>query len=369
MKLLFVTHTLRGGGAERVMATIASELARRDHNVHVLTLQDKPDFYPIDDKIVRRRLNIATRVSSPLGYVRAHRLRVRAIREVVRKIQPDVIVSFMDRVNVFVVPASEGRRVIVSERNNPSLSTSSFLIRLLRRIYYPKAFRVVCLSKGVCQALDWLPEEKKQVIYNPLMISPDSSFQRTTEFNFRPDRRYLISVGRLTEQKGFNTLIRAFAGIAKDAQAWDLVIFGEGHLRRVLTDMIREQGLEGRAFLPGVTKHIEAAFSRADLFVLSSVYEGFGNVIVEAMAHGCPVIVSDCNYGPAEIVSDGVTGLLVPVGDPSRLSAAMMRMIMDPDFRHTLGKQGKRSVGRFSLDRITDQWETLLSQAASHYRP
>lgn len=172
----------------------------------------------------------------------------------------------------------------------------------------------------------------------------------------------MLGVGRLHEQKGFADLISAFVKALGDRQDWDLFLVGEGELRPELERLARESGAGDRIHLPGRTGDIAPWYSRADLFVLSSLTEGFPNVLLEAMASGTAVISTNCDFGPADIIRDGVDGCLVPVGDVDALAACVRALADDPSKRVRLGLRAAEVLARFDVSVITATWEHMLEQ-------
>jgi glycosyltransferase involved in cell wall biosynthesis len=172
-------------------------------------------------------------------------------------------------------------------------------------------------------------------------------------------------MGRLGKEKGFDLLIRAFAAIAGEHPRWDVTIFGEGPERGALAGEIERSGVAGRVSLPGRTTDTEGVLRGADLFVLPSRYEGFPNALCEAMACGLPVVAFDCRSGPATIVRDGVDGVLVPAENVDALSAAMARLIADPEGRRRMGARAAEVSDRFSVERIASLWGRILIDGAA----
>jgi len=174
-------------------------------------------------------------------------------------------------------------------------------------------------------------------------------------------RHRAIAMGRLVPQKGFDLLIEAFASLAATHPAWDLVIWGEGPERPALEALVGHYGLEGRVSLPGFSHQVAEEYATAELFVLSSRYEGFALVLLEAMASGLPCVAFDCPSGPGELIDDEVNGILVPVGDVGGLADAMNRLMGAPAERDRFGRTAVAVRDQFSAARIMSEWDALLA--------
>jgi glycosyltransferase involved in cell wall biosynthesis len=189
----------------------------------------------------------------------------------------------------------------------------------------------------------------------------------------RPDtlerRNTAVAVGRLGREKGFDLLLEAYARSGLPKAGWQLVILGDGPERDMLQRRIEQLGLQGSVLMPGVVKNPEQWLQHAELFVLSSRFEGFPNALLEAMQCGLPVAAFDCPSGPGEIVRHEQTGLLVPAGDVDALAAAITRLANDADLRQRLGSAAAIDVAsRFSLQQIASMWEALLVGVAGRTR-
>src|SRR5690554_4926274 len=247
-----------------------------------------------------------------------------------RREQPKAVLSTMNHTNLVVLWAKLISRVqskvTVRVCNNLSLSTMNSkefrgrLLPFLIRCFYPWADMIVTISKGIAKDLiekTGLTPDRVQVIYNPVVTR--EVFEKAKEnishpwfIKNRPS--VILGAGRLSKQKDFPTLIRACA-LANQEIPVRLIILGEGKERPALERLVNELGLESIVSLPGFVDNPYTYMDKADLFVLSSRWEGFGNVLVEAMSVGTPVVSTDCPSGPREILEEGKWGKLVPVGD------------------------------------------------------
>jgi glycosyltransferase involved in cell wall biosynthesis len=179
------------------------------------------------------------------------------------------------------------------------------------------------------------------------------------------DAPVVVAAGRLTGQKGFDLLIRAFAPLAAEFPDWTLRIHGDGPLRRALQEQVLELGLAGRVLLMGPTRHMGEALADGSVFAFSSRFEGFGMVLVEAMSKGLPVVSFDCPHGPAEIVHHGRDGLLVPAEDVGAFTAALRELLADPEKRRTMGAAALETAAAYAPDAIGARWRALLEDLAA----
>jgi len=253
--------------------------------------------------------------------------------------------------------------VVVTEHSDSRRRPPPGIWERLRRASYGRAARLVSVSPGVDAYFRWLPEGRRAVIPNPLCLAElRSPVGEAPWFGWQ---RTALGAGRLETEKGFDLLIRAFAGLAADFPEWGLMICGEGSQRSDLESLVTRLGLGGRVRLPGTRQHFFATLNKADLFVLPSRHEGFGNALVEAMGCGLPAIATDCWSEPPGIVRHGEDGLLVPPDDVDTLAAAMAELMADPEKRRRLGQRAKAAAERFDLDRVMVSWDELLDAVIS----
>jgi glycosyltransferase involved in cell wall biosynthesis len=179
------------------------------------------------------------------------------------------------------------------------------------------------------------------------------------------DSPVVVAAGRLTGQKGFDLLIQAFALVLREEPAWKLRIYGDGSARGELERLIASLGVGSSVSLMGTTTDIGSAMASASVYALSSRFEGFGMVIVEAMSKGLPVVSFNCPRGPAEIISDGVDGLLVPNGDVEAFAAALLQVIRSPSLRRRLGAAGVEKARSFESGPVGERWDALLDSLVS----
>jgi glycosyltransferase involved in cell wall biosynthesis len=361
MRIALIISALGAGGAERVIVTLANVWAARGWRVALITFEPPgtTPYYRVDPRVALRQLGVPSVGRPPWRAILQGLRRLRALRLALRAADPDIAISFLAKINVLTMLASRGLGfpVVVSERNNPERQRFRGTWSSLRQQLYGTAWCVVTPSRGVLQSFPARIRARGRVIHNPVELTPAATPRRGAA--------RLVAVGRLVHQKGFDLLLRAFARIAPAHPAWTLTIWGEGEQRAALEALRAHLGLADRVRLPGITERPGQWVEDADIFVLSSRFEGFPNVITEAMAAGLPVIAFDCPWGTDEIVRNREDGLLVPPEDVHALAEAMRRLIGDPELRRRLGEAGARNVRRFGKEAIVAQWDALIRAATA----
>jgi len=358
-RLVCVIASLGAGGAERVMATLVGEWTR-DRHVIVLTFDDGavPPFHALPPTVHHRPLALAGGSGGLLRAVRANWHRVWRLRDAIRSVSPDIVLSFGDQVNVVTLLACRGLRVpvIVSERVDPRLYDPGRAWRALRRLTYPAAAAVVVQTERTraYAAARW--KAPLVVIPNPVLRGPGADL---------PSEPLIVGMGRLVPQKGFDVLVRAFADAAPRLPGWRLLIAGEGPARESLQALTDELGIADRVALPGVVRDNYGLLRRASIFVLASRFEGFPNALAEAMASGRAVVATDCPTGPRELTRDGTAGMLIPVDNVAAMSEALRRLGHDGDLRHRLGEAAEAAVAPYTLDEVLAKWQELFRRVTS----
>lgn len=357
---LFIS-SLGAGGAERAMSELASFLAGAGWHVTLATLTDpaQADRYPLHANVQRVHLGNPAPSRGLVGKLRANLRRIRALRYALRKARPDVMVSFMEATNVLAVLAARplGLPVVVAERTDPSrhLPSVPAMWRWGRRRYYRHARAVVAQTRG---AADWLTAEcgcGVDVIPNALRPLPEPRAPRASWF---------VSAGRLEPVKGYDVVLSAFARVSAELPDWRLVIAGEGRLDEPLRRLAVELGVADCVDWLGHRDDVERVLERAAVVTLASRYEGFPNVLLEALGMGAAVIATDCRSGPAEMIVDGKNGLLVPVDDVEAMAAGMSRLAADAALRERLGAQALSVRSTYAQAAVMRRWTTLLETAA-----
>jgi glycosyltransferase involved in cell wall biosynthesis len=343
------------------MSYLVSHLAN-GHEVTLLRL-DAPDvapFWPLPssvrsigiDKLGGRGLTRLARVAS----------RPWCIRQQVRAQSPDVVMSFMDTMNVAALASCLRLDVpvVVSERNDPALHRIGRAKEVLRDRAYQLAHAVVVQTERIAHYFEPRLKAKLRIIPNPVPQYPSSA---------RPDqpdadgRLRIIAVGRLEPHKGFDDLIRAFADIAEANPDWDLRILGEGPQRAQLEDVIRSRRMNGRVQMPGVVRDVAEELGAAHLMAFPSRYEGFPNGLAEGLALGLPAIGLRDVSGVEELIVDGKTGFLMG-DDQAALAGALSALMQSATTRRQFGEAARDHVRQWAPNRVFLMWEGLLREAA-----
>ena len=372
MKLLIYLYSLNGGGAERVSVNLANYWAAQGWAVTIATIESTSgDFYQVDPRVERIGFCLDGESGNLLHALAGNVARIRALRKLILQTRPDAVLSMMTESNVLLSLACRGLpqvRAIGSERSYPGHVSLNPIWSLLRRIHYGGLHAVVAqTSECAAWILQHTRARQAPVIPNsaawPL---PEQSPVVTPDEACRPGRRILLGAGRLIEGKNFAVLIEVFARMAARHPDWDLVILGKGPLHDDLRRQAEAAGLGGRVFLPGLVGNPGDWYARADLYVMTSRLEGFPNTLVEALAHGVPVVSYDCDTGPRDIIRHGTDGLLIPMDDEQALHDALNDVMRDRALRRKLAARAGEARERFSIERVAGMWESLFMQDVPH---
>ena len=368
MRLLIFIYSMSGGGAERVTANLANHWATKGWDVTVVTLSPRSsDFYELHPAIKRIALELASESSGVLAGLWQNKHRVSALRRVLRQIQPDIALGMMTTANVLLALAAwklSMVRTIGAERNYPPQLPLGYLWEKLR--YYTYRLLNVVTAQTV-EGKHWIENHTHAQIVKvvPNAVTwplPGQEPRISPSALHHSERKLLLSVGRLQAQKGFDWLIEAFSNLTDKHSDWDLVILGEGSLSATLEKQVKELHLEHRIYLHGRAGNMGEWYESADLYVMSSRFEGFPNTLAEAMAYGLAAVSFDCNTGPRDIIRHELDGLLVPPGNVHELTAALDRLMSDDLTRQRFAERAVEVRERFSMERIAGMWEKLFEE-------
>jgi len=368
MRLLIFIFSMGSGGAERVSANLANYWATKGWDITIVTLsQQSLDFYELHPAVKRIALELTSESANALTGLWQNICRVIALRRMLRQIKPDIALGMMTTANVLLALAAWGLpnlRTIGAEHNHPPQLPIGYIWETLRHHTYGLLNAVTALSS---EGKDWIKTNTnaRNVSLIPNAVTWPLSGQEpriSPNALYQSERRFLLAVGRLEAQKGFDWLIEAFANLADEHPDWDLVILGEGSLRQMLEETVRKSDLEHRIFLPGRAGNMAEWFESADLYVMSSRFEGFPMTLVEAMAHGLAAVSFDCDTGPRDIIRHELNGLLVPPEDVTELTAALDRLMSDALTRQRFAERAVEVRERFSMEKVAGMWEKLFEE-------
>lgn len=329
----FFIPTLHGGGAEKVVINLLKGMLNKDVSLDLVVANKEGPYsnqVPKQVRVVNLESHRVVKALIPLS-------------KYLRENQPCTLISHMSHANTIAVLAKmlaqEKTRLVLVEHNTLSADKSKLIrakfVPVLMKLLYPLADEIVAVSQATARDLEselGFKTGKVKTIYNPVVDSR-LTFQANESFNHpwfqEGSPPVFLAVGRLTQQKDFVTLIKAFS-ILRAKKVARLMILGEGELRDELENLIKKLGISKDVAIPGFVKNPYIYMKNASAFVMSSRWEGLGNVLIEAMACGCPVISTDCPHGPREILAAGKYGILVPVEDVFTLSYAMLKVLETP---------------------------------------
>lgn len=374
LSVLFVTTVLGGGGAEKHLLRVANHLDRERFRVSLALVKPEGEFEPaLSPDVKKFYLNPKRDGSTTVRSLQS----VGPLRRLVERERPGLVFSVIDLVNLVSVYAARGveprPKVVLGVQTPPSIAygswhpVSKLILSLMPRMY-PSADAVVALSKGVAEDLDALvPRTRGRVTVIPNAgVEPDvrEMARASLSADERPGGPLVVACGRLKPLKGFAHLIDALAEVRKTVPA-HLWIVGEGEQRGELERKVERLGLKHCVRLLGFHENPYRYMAAADVFVLSSLFEGFGNVIVEAMACGAPVVATDCPYGPREIIRDGENGLLVEPSSAASLARGILRVLTDEELKRRLAANGFERARDFEAESIAGEYGELFLRIAN----
>lgn len=362
MKLLYITNGINGsGGLERVLSIKASFLAEKyGYEVVILCLNNghKDPFYTFSDKIKMLSIDVC---GNPLHYVRAY---TKGIKNIVESINPNIISVCDDGLKGFFVPKIISCKLpIIYERHvskeiemNDSFSFwKKLAIKLKWHLmeFLAKSFSAfIVLTNG--NTKEWPSLKNMQVIPNPLSFFPEESSNL--------ENKKVLAVGKQSYQKGYDLLLKAWQLVQQQHPDWKLEIYGKKDSSQNLDVLANQLGVNTAVSFFDPEKNIQEKYLESAVYVMSSRYEGFGMVLIEAMACGVPCVAFDCNYGPSDIIADNEDGLIVPSGDFTSLANAMITLMNSFNSRVIMGNKAKQNVKRFLPDVVVGQWDSLFNK-------
>jgi len=356
LRVLIVTKSDGVGGIERNLSWFVPSLRERGIDCDLVVLQPAvggPELLVDLDPVL---------LSGGGAGARSMIRRLWALRSLARDY--DVVIGTGPVANQLVCLAAARAHRIVAEQNDPFIDRRQRWNRrwgwVLRR-----ADAVVVHTRELAEEVRAAGNYPAKVAVIPNAVDPSACAVAPS-----PERRPVVcGIGRLVPQKGFADLVRAFSAVGADADEWSLLLVGDGPERAALERLANDLGLGDRLTVTGMVADPWRAVDTAAVFVLPSHHEGFGNVILEAAAAGCVLLVSDCRFGPREIVRHERDGLVFRAGDVDELTALLRRLMTDVDLRRKLAAAGRERLADYSVERVVDDWIEVLGPSPSDDSP
>lgn len=351
---------MRSGGSERTVAYLSTAMAEKGHNVTILSLSNDL-FYELSPKVnfvvvkqPKHRVFWADR------YFQAYS-RYKHINNYVKKQKPDVVFCMLSDIAKYILRLHKRGvfTLVTSERANPQFVSSPKVWDRLKNIY-KQSDGIIFQTDRVMENFDEDIRKKGVVIQNAVGNILAYSVVAT-----QVKRKAIAAMGRLDKQKDYPTLIDAFAKICKEYPEYSLEIYGEGSQKNELKSYVDDKHLSDKVHFMGAHADALSRISDVSCFVMSSTFEGMPNALMEAMAIGLPCVSTDCLYGPAELLTDGYNGLLVPVGDSNSLYDAIKKMIDDVDFAKKCGQNAREILRTNSIEEIANRYISYIEKVVS----
>lgn len=366
--------SLTSGGAERTVAWISRHLEIKGNCVVIVTVHsDSRDFYELPETVKRYSLNL-TRKNTGLAKVLYNIKRVRALRSIVRKEKSDIVIGMMTMCAALSIISCFGLSTcsVTAERNYPGRKPAIKPWGLMRRIFYRFADAHIVQSKETAAWLKHNAGARNSFVIPNAVSWPLASFSPFVEPESLLDAgsRMILAVGTKPDQKGFDFLLKAFSSVVHQTPGWKLAIVGldmaSPDTKEVsgLLDLANRLEVADDVIWPGRIGNVADWYERADMFVLSSRYEGFPNVLLEAMAAGCPSIAFDCDTGPRDIIRHGENGLLVEPENTDKLAEAMLALVHDNVLREKLSASAVAVREDFEEHKIFREWERVINEVS-----
>lgn len=392
-KIVFCTPALYStGGVERVVSYKASYFAEQlEYDVTIIVTEGRGRdcYFPLSDKVKVINFELgfeelwkASFIKKVYLYLTKQRQYKRLLKAELMRIRPDITISMLRREINFLTDIPDGSKKIgelhVNRANyrNFEANDSNIIKRLFAKFWMKSLVGklrrldqlVVLTDKSKAS---WPELSNVMVIPDPITILREKGTVNSEKFAAAGKREVgvnrVVTIGRYAYQKGYDLLLQAWAELSRireleNGEEWTLDIYGQGDQTDYRQLMV-ELGIDSnRCHLNGPVEDVVKAYQESSIFVLSSRFEGFGMVLIEAMACGLPVVSFDCPAGPDEIITDGVDGLLVPSGDVYALAEKLMLLMSDENLRRRLGQQARQTAQRYEMTTIADQWTALFEK-------
>jgi GalNAc-alpha-(1->4)-GalNAc-alpha-(1->3)-diNAcBac-PP-undecaprenol alpha-1,4-N-acetyl-D-galactosaminyltransferase len=362
LRIVCAIHGLSGGGAEHLMAGLASRLSER-HDVTLLTLANvTTDRYSVSPAVHRRALDLVSQSDTFVEGLRANWCRLRGLRRAVCEVRPDVVIAFCDQLNIAISLALTGMHtpLIVAEMTDPRFHPLPRVWRWLRPWAYRRATAAVAISEASRATVTKFHGRAARLI-PPAVDEPPTEIvvDHPATGRFR-----LAALGRLAAEKRFDWLIRAFAELSAEFPDWDLEIAGDGPLRGELEQLIGDLKQASRIRLRGRIPEVWGFLSGATAWAMTSRYEGTPVALLEALRLGLPTLSLKCDSGIGELIRSEENGLLVDA-EPASLVAGLRRLLSSGELRQRLSQAAPATAAQYNWDTFVQRYEELACECLS----
>jgi glycosyltransferase involved in cell wall biosynthesis len=358
MRISLITSLLWGGGAARVLVNMANYWARAGHDVSLFSFEDgsSSPLYAVDKKVKVIFLDIYGYSNTLSESFKNNVRRLFVMRKNLLAERPDVVISFIDTVNVRVIAAlfGSGVPIIVSERIHPAHEVIGSVWAGLRRATYPFADALVVQTEEIKRYCERWKAKEVAVIPNSVRV-----LENTGEAP-RLNRPCIVAVGRMARQKNYALLVKAFDKLRLSFPDWALYVVGRREEDAEVQALLRDETLAKRVHFTGQVSNVARILEQTDIYAMTSRYEGFPNALCEAMAAGLPCVATKCQSGPAEIIEDGVNGVLVENESLEELVEALAELMDSPSERERLGARAKELKEKLSEEDVMRLWDELI---------
>lgn len=348
MKICLTNATLHCGGAERAISELANYLAANGHEVTIFLLFKKEIFYSIDKRVKivepgfsRQGTNKYWYGIKTIGY----------IRKSIKKINPDVILNFIFPSFFLLCTAGLSCPIYISVRNNPANKIKIDPV-WFRRLTYPRAKGIIAQTSYAAKVI------YEQVKHRNIKAIPN--YVRAVDKKNVAPQNIIVTVGRLVANKGHEDLLQIFASIKNEG--WQLKFAGDGPLRNSLEQKAKELGIEKQTLFAGFQPDIDSVLQQAKIFAFCSYSEGFPNALLEAMATPLACISYNCNAGPADLITDGKDGFLIPVGDKNAFAKKLQQLMDDETLRSSFVANAAETIKAFHPDKLAQAYLDFISE-------
>ena len=346
MRIVILMGSLTMGGAERVATSLASYLANSDVETYLVSFDSKPSSYTLDEKVHF----INNLDNDKFTGIKGVNKRIKFMFNTLNKIKPDLVFTMFYDINMYALIyklfGKNKIKLVSSERCNPNEITGKN--RIINKISSMSSDGFIFQTKRAKECYPKKVQDKSVVIHNAI---GNPLFKKIDENKIMTEKT-ITSMGRLEYQKAHDVMIKSCAPVLKKHPEYKLIIYGEGSLRPYLEDLINKLDMQNNVFLPGNTENAVLEVAKSQVFLLTSRFEGMPNALMEAMACGIPSISTDCDMGPAELISDGENGYLVPVDDVDAITQKLELLIDDESLRKQISNNSRKIVEEHSVQKI-----------------